>query len=75
MEKGKPIRFELNEEQSQRYWDWVESVAKQLAEHDEILEDATISFVFSPYGREVIAHTGGLPIGHMGPKIILYEEL
>lgn len=71
LEEGKPIKLELNDEQSQRYWDWIKALAQKLGEEDEQLEDVTISFIFTPYGQEVIAHTGGPHPSRFGNSRIL----
>ena len=74
LEEGKQIKLELSPDESQRYWDWVNSLSKVVADNGEQLEDMTISFIFTPYGQEVIAHTGGNHPSQFGHSIVLADD-
>jgi hypothetical protein len=53
------MRFELSEEETRTYYDWVSKLAAQCQGQDEAgLDAVVISFVLTPMGTAIVAHLG-----------------
>jgi hypothetical protein len=61
----------LTPEEQARYFHWVGMVAKECGAQNEILDEVTVSFTFTPLGIAVVAHTVSVP--KTGHSIVLRD--
>jgi hypothetical protein len=47
----------LTDQQARMYWNWVTELSRKYGGLDEVLDEVSITFTFSPLGRSVVAHT------------------
>ncbi|MFA7536651.1 MAG: hypothetical protein WCY68_11215 [Desulfuromonadales bacterium] len=53
------------------YFRWARELSKRYAVENEILDEVTVSFTFTPLGTYVVAFTG--PVACSGHSIVLRE--